>query len=221
MFTLKAKSMKTNNVLTYLLYALLLGLIATAGYKACQMQQDKKQDDSKEEAELQQALRDMGYTPDSSNAAGSAYTGESTNSANTNNRPSASGIEDEPIASNTQTSAKPVKENTVTTPKSTGTTPKTVARSTPSPARNTDLNKDASGGRYQVRAGSFVHMQGAREQLEMVIKAGFPNAEIGKANGGKFAVVVVLRTNDKAKALQIMDKLEMKGIDALVYDVKK
>ena len=51
--------MKTNSLLTYLLYALLFALIAVLGYKACQMKKEKA-DKLREEAELQKTLREIG-----------------------------------------------------------------------------------------------------------------------------------------------------------------
>ena len=76
----------------------------------------------------------------------------------------------------------------------------------------------AGKGRYSVVAGTFSKMEGARTRLEEIIKMGYTNAEIGKIQGGKYAVVVVKRTNNKAEAQQLADKLEDKGVDARVLD---
>ncbi len=90
------------------------------------------------------------------------------------------------------------------------------------PKRDTSIVKRnvsaGRSGRYSVRLGSFSSMENARTQLEKAIKLGYPNASIVMTGGGKFPTVVAFRTNDKAEAVRIMDKLEEQGIDALVYD---
>ena len=63
-------------------------------------------------------------------------------------------------------------------------------------------------------------MDGARRRLEEVIKAGYPDAEISKTKDGK-AAVIVYRSNDKAAAQRVVDKLDAKGIDAAVFDRNK
>ena len=60
--------MRTNNLLTYVLYALLGLLILIAGYKACEMKKAQALQD-KENAEFQQQMRDMGYTEEDTTAA--------------------------------------------------------------------------------------------------------------------------------------------------------
>lgn len=213
--------MKQNNILTYLLYLLLAGLIVAAGYKACQIKKDKQLEREKQEAELQKALQDMGYTStDSTASSGSTYsdkTESTTSGAATDKTTSATsasntGIEDEsdktPVVSSPKTAAA-IKtapaSNTVA--KSTTTAPKTATKGIAT------ANKNA---KFKVQAGSFTKMEGARRRLEEVIKAGYPNAEIGKTNNGKFAVVIVYRTNSKTDAINVADKLEAKGIDATV-----
>jgi hypothetical protein len=61
-----------------------------------------------------------------------------------------------------------------------------------------------------------MYVEGARERLEEVINAGFPDAEIAKTKDGKFTVMVS-RTGDKAAALRTVEKLENKGIEAAVF----
>ncbi len=117
-----------------------------------------------------------------------------------------------PATTTTGTQQNPPK----TTAPTTAATPKTTpAKSSAAPVAG------AGSGRWEVRAGTFTYKEGARERLEQVIKMGYTNAEIGKTNGGKYAVVVVLRTNNKAKAIQVGDQLEKRGIDAFVYDRNK
>lgn len=215
--------MKTNTLLTYILYALLIGLVLAAGYQACRMQQQKKQN-AEQEAELQQTLRNLGYAD--TTGAGSSYVGGSdtsdtapspvatpAGSAKTN----AGGIEDDPtpVSGTTTTKTAPSGTQSVAPKQEAPKTTKTTGKST-APSR--DLNADTKGGRYQVRVGSFSVMDNARDQLEKVIKMGYQQAEIGKINNGKYATVVVVRTNNLAAATAAADKLEDKGIDALVYD---
>ena len=56
--------MRNNNLLTYVLYALLGTFIIAAGYYACQKQKEKKEQAALEAAELEETLRDMGYASD-------------------------------------------------------------------------------------------------------------------------------------------------------------
>lgn len=229
--------MKSNNVLTYLLYLLLAGLVVAAGYKACQIKKEKQLEKEKQESELQQALRDMGYNSADSTASstGSSYASENTNSstpaastAKTTQRSNSSGIEDEPVsavqsASNKTTSQSTAKTGAALAPneKSVVALPKVtpqIKEQGAKPAQKTRLATPNRKLRYRVQAGSFTRMAGARERLEEVIKLGYPNAEISKINNGKFAVVVVLRTNNKEEAIRVADKLEQKGVDAAVME---
>ena len=215
--------MKTNSLLTYLLYALLATLLIAAGYKACQMQKEK-QTKAQAEKEWQETLHKL-YPDKDSTGGGSAYIGNDQTAPSSNPAVSKNGIEDEPATSGktpantittTTTTTKtttPAAQNpaTTTTAKPKVTTPKTTAKGA----------VNAGSGRWEVRAGTFTYKDGARDRLEQVIKMGYTNAEIGTTAGGKYAVVVVLRTNDKAKAIQVGDQLEKRGIDAFVHDRNK
>ncbi len=226
--------MKTNNLLTYLLYALLAALILAAGYKACQMQDDKKKQ-AAEEAELQKTLRDLGYAHDDSLAQGSSYGGDTTST--TTSTVTSSGIETDPVApkkndpkTTSSTAAKTtastvatITKTTATTPKTTTTTPKTTTLTTSTTAtssKGANAVKGPGTGRWAVRAGTFSVMEGARRRLEEVIRMGYSSAEISKTSTGK-AAVVVFRSNDKNAAIRVVDKLEEKGIDAAVFDRNK
>lgn len=215
--------MKTNNLLTYLLYALLGLLIIAAGYKACQMQENKKRL-AEEEAELQKTLRDMGYAQDDTTSLGSTYGGDTTTTTST---VSTTGIEKEPTTTKQTgttktTSTTPVtttstKTVTTTTPSTTTTTPKT---STTTTSKGSAAVRGPGNGRWAVRAGTFSQMEGARRRLEEVIRLGYPNAEISKTSSG-MAAVVVFRSNDRNAAIKVVDKLEEKGMDAAVFDRQK
>ena len=217
--------MKTNNLLTYLLYALLGLLIIAAGYKACQMQEDKKAK-AAEEAELQKTLRDMGYAQDDTTSLGSTYGGDTSTITS-------DGIEKEPVAAPTSTTKTTTATQTTTATKTQTTPPKsttntttksTTTTNTPTTATTTSKGKEAikgaGSGRWAVRAGTFSQMDGARRRLEEVIRLGYTNAEISKTSSGQ-AAVVVFRSNDKNAAIRVMDKLEEKGVDAAVFDRNK
>jgi cell division protein FtsN len=228
---LKLKMMKSNNVLTYLLYLLLAGLVVAAAFKACQIKKEKQVEKEKQEAELQQALRDMGYnSSDSTASVGSSYAaensgavaGNTTTPPKTGRQANPSGIEDEPVTTANTTTAKSgaalsAKEKSVVAlPK---VTPQVQATE---PAAKSATKRTVAAAprkaRYRVQAGSFSKMEGARRRLEEVIKLGYPNAEIAKINNGKFAVVIVFRTNSKEEAIRVADKLEQKGVDAAVME---
>lgn len=213
--------MRTNTLLTYLLYALLAGLICVAGYKACQMKSEEARlaQESKDEA-FQKQMRDYGYLED--DTTGSQYSSDD----NTGTEPAAGtstsvvtdkpavtqdGIEEETPAA---TATKPAAETNTSKPSTTtakGVDPEPVDR-----VSDTD-----SKPRYNVVAGSFTKVDAARRQMEKLIQLGYENAEIGYTNGGKYAVVVVKRTNSLSEANKIVDRLEAKGIDVNVIDRKR
>lgn len=207
--------MKTNSLLTYLLYALLAVLILGAGYKACQMQKEKQQK-AQEQAEWDDTIRKL-YPDSDSLGSGSSYVSADSARQTTGTKtasPSASGIEDEKPATktpSTTTKTPSTAPATTTKPPATTTTkPKT------STAKGGSAVKGAGTGRYSVQAGAFSSKENARDRLEELIKMGYTNAEISAS--GKYHVVVVMRTNDKAKAIQVNDQLERRGVDAQVMD---
>lgn len=224
--------MKNNNLLTYVLYAVLSLIIVAAGYYACQKQKEKKLKQEKEEAELQQTLRDMRYAPDTSATTGSSFAGEDTSHVQ---KPASNNV----ASNKNNTAQQPATAPKSTAPKTTTPAPNNglTAKQTPTsgtavkplkgtPATSTSTKKTIASpssvkgpgtGRWAVRAGTFAYVDGARRRLEEVIKAGYPNAEISKTSTGK-AAVVVFRSNDKAAAIRIADQLENKGIDAAVFD---
>lgn len=195
--------MKTNSLLTYLLYALLATLIIAAGFKACQMQKEK-QLKAQEEAEWEETHRKLHPETDSTSD-GSSYVSRDSAEQTTSTKKTTpqGGIEDEPG-----------KKATIST------TPTTTKPKTTTTKGSSAAAKGAGSGRWVVRAGTFSQMDNARDQLEKVIKMGYTNAEISKTSSGK-AAVIVLRTNDKAKAINTADQLERRGLDAAVFDRNK
>ena len=227
--------MRSNNLLTLLLYALLLGLVIVGGYKACEMRKEKA-DLAKQDAEMKKYWSDMGSpAADSGTTGGSTYaSGDTSLDRTTATKPSTDGIEpdEQPTATTTGKTAAPTaaapktaapKTTAPTTAAKPAATKEAAKTATPKPAAPKTTAKGAGAvglgsGRYSVRVGSFSSMENARTQLEKVIRLGYPNATIGKTNGGKYATVVVFKSNNKAAAVRIMDKLEEKGVDALVHD---
>lgn len=232
--------MKSNNVLTYLLYLLLAGLVVAAAFKACQIKKEKQLEKEKQEAELQQALRDMGYnSSDTTASVGSSYAaensgavaGNSSTPPKTGRQANPSGIEDEPVTT-ANTTAKTTTPSTTTAKSGAALSAKektvvALPKVTPQVQATEPTAKSATKrtvaaapkkAKYRVQAGSFSKMEGARRRLEEVIKLGYPNAEIAKINNGKFAVVIVFRTNSKEEAIRVADKLEQKGVDAAVME---
>jgi cell division septation protein DedD len=203
--------MKTNNLLTILLYALLAALTVAAFFQ-CNKLQKQKAADERDRAAYEKTLNDYSAAQDS--AAGSSSftpgTSESTADAGTVTV-SKDGIEED--------------GNVVKTAPKVATTAKTakpaVASKTAQPKKLTA--KGGSSGRYLVRAGAFKYVDNARTRLEEVIKLGFQSAEIAKmpTQKGVLAFVIAKRTNNKSEAQRIMDLLEDKGIDADVVDTAK
>lgn len=216
--------MKSNSLLTYVLYGLLGAFILTAGYYACQKQKEQKELAAREAAELEETLREMGYSSEDTTSSGSSFV-ESDTETKTSEEAKTEAPEPKTAVSKAKTEAAPV-----VAPKTAA--PKTAAPSTSKPATTvltppTTTTKPVvstvsgpGSGRWAVRAGTFSIMDGARRRLEEVIKAGYPDAEISKTKDGK-AAVIVYRSNDKAAAQRVVDKLDAKGIDAAVFDRNK
>ena len=215
--------MKTNTLLTYILYLVLAGLIGMLVYKSCQLKRNQA-DLAKQNDEFQKNLRDYGYLSEDSTE--SQFVGEenttstkgadsATSAVAPATQPGASlsnnGIEDEdPV---------PVSVPKEKTSKQIAAPPKSAAPKTTDSDRVRNLDEDdASDGRYRVVAGSFTVLDGARREMERLIKMGFHDAEVGRYNRGKYAVVIVKRTNNLNEANRIADQLQRKGIDASVID---
>ena len=201
--------MKSNSLLTYLLYALLGTLILSAGYKACQMQKEKKLK-AKEEAEWQETLKKL-YPEGDSTGGGSAYINRDSAAQANGTQPSvsSSGIEKTPT---TTGGGKTTSPSTVKTTPSTTTTTTAAKPAT----KGTTAVQGVGSGKWEVRAGTFSDVDRARTRLEEVIRMGYTNAEIRKTANGMSAVIV-MRSNDKNKAIQEADQLERRGVDAAVF----
>lgn len=219
--------MKTDNLLSTLLYGLLIGLICLAGWKACEMKKEKAAQ-AREQAELS---RDLGYvsndslgTPSSTYADGSAENPTSTEvSKPAVTTVSPSGIEGEV--------SKPTTSSTPTTSKSAATKPPVVAKTsdddeadapkTAKKSRDAVRDLDTDSKKYAVIAGSFTQMANARKLMEELVKKGFHDAEVGRFNKGKFGCAIADQTDNKKTADAVLAKLKAKGYkDAFIKERK-
>ncbi|MCC7505002.1 MAG: SPOR domain-containing protein [Saprospiraceae bacterium] len=219
--------MKSNSLVTYVIYTLLLALILVAGYKACQIRQEQALQ-AKEREELEQVMRDLGYSANDTSS-GSSYLGANDTSATktspapaakpgstTAPKVSASGIEDDAPTSAPQTATK--QSPAATAPKTTTTT--SAPGSTAPSSGNLTSKAPSYGGRYMVITGAFKQMENARDEMETLVKAGYRNAEVKRFTSA-WAHVIALRTNDRAAAERAVEKLKAEGYSgAYVKDGK-
>lgn len=222
--------MKTDNLLSTLLYGLLIGLICLAGWKACEMKKEKAAQ-AREQAELS---RDLGYvsndsvgTPSSTYADGSAENPTSTEVS----KPSATTTSPSGIEGDEPKSAKPTTSSTPTTAKSATAKPPVVAKTsdddeadapkTSKKSRDAVRDLDTDSKRYAVIAGSFTQMANARKLMEELVKKGFHDAEVGRFNRGKFGCAIADQTDNKSTADAVLAKLKAKGYkDAFIKERK-
>lgn len=195
--------MKTNSLLTYVLYALLLGLILVAGYKACEIRQEQTKR-QKENAELDQVMRNLGYADDTT-ATGSSYLGPDSATQTT---PPATAAPKQQTPSVSSTGIERDDPAPQTQPKKDAAKPTTTTTTTKSPGLSG--KPPVSSGRYYVITGSFDYMENARDAMETLVKAGYRNAEVKKFTPAR-AHVVALRTNDRAAADRAVEKLRSEG----------
>ena len=205
--------MGLNKILTWLLIALLAGLLIIAGIETWKSRQARKQQ-QQEEAQMQRVMQDYGMIPQdtlddmrNSSFSEADSTGIETGTADEINygAPTPQATAPQPTA------PAPVASNQALH----DTPAKTPAQ------REFNADMDGRDGRYRVSAGSFTKMDGARRRLEQVIRMGYHEAEIGRYNRGKYAVVIVKRTDNLNEAIRIVDQLERKGIDANVIDHRR
>jgi cell division septation protein DedD len=214
--------MKTNNLLTYILYSLLIGLVMMAGYKACQLKQDKALQ-AKESADMSKALQDLGYAESDSTGSthsedGSYKDGSAEADTKTTTGGGAKISNDKSGIEGDEEVTKPVTSSTKGKP----LVADTQEDAKPSRTKVRDLDAEGSNSpKYMVLAGTFTIMDNAREQMESLVKKGFEEAEVGKFNRGKFACAIAKRTNSLSEAKSVMAKLKAKGFkDALVKERK-
>lgn len=200
-----------NKGITLTLYGVLFIILFSSVYLYCQKRKeqiDLEQDRMEVDNEINKTYRtDIGAG--ASTEGGSSF---SENSADAE-KPEAAVKETRPASPATQPAEKPAAA-----PKPVQSTPaKTDAPKTDTPKQPAAAKPATTAARkWVVRAGTFMYVEGARERLEEVINAGFPDAEIIKTKDDKFTVLVS-RTGDKAAALRTVEKLENKGVEAAVF----
>lgn len=200
-----------NKGITLALYGALFIILFSSVYLYCQKRKEQiemEQDKLEVDNEINKTYRtDIGAG--ASTEGGSSF---SENSADAE-KPEVAAKETRPA---TQPADKPAPVAKPAPPASTAPV-KTDAPKTniPKPA-TVPKPAPATTKKWVVRAGTFLYVEGARERLEEVINAGFPDAEIIKTKDGKFTVLVS-RTSDKAAAQRTVEKLEDKGVEAAVF----
>jgi cell division septation protein DedD len=211
--------MKTDKLLTYILYALLAGLVVVAGQKACKLKEDKAMQ-AKESSDMSKALQELGYSETDSTGTSHSEDGTYKDGTSENVTKTTTGG-GEKIANNANSgiegdeeSLKPVTSSTKSKPVAADS----EEDSKPSRTKVRDLDAEGSNSpKFMVLAGTFTVMDNAREQMELLVKKGFEEAEVGKFNRGKYACAIAKRTNSLSEAKAVMAKLKAKGFkDALV-----
>jgi cell division septation protein DedD len=214
--------MKTDKLLTYILYALLGGLVIVAGQKACKLKEDKAMQ-AKESSDMSKALQELGYSE--TDSTGTSHSDDGTYKDGTAENATKTATGGGKITNNTKSGIEGDEEEIK--PVTSSTKGKTLVADTeddakPSRTKVRDLDAEGSNSpKYMVLAGTFTVMDNAREQMESLVKKGFEEAEVGKFNRGKFACAIAKRTNSLSEAKAVMAKLKAKGFkDALVKERK-
>jgi len=196
-----------NKGITLALYGLLFLVTISSVYLYCQRREERieSEKDRLEVSEAADRMYRSGIKIDTSAEGGSSFSEGS------------SDIEKPAPAVKESKQPNPA-EKPAAAPKPVPSTPaKTDAPKTDTPKQPAAAKPATTAARkWVVRADTFMYVEGARERLEEVINAGFPDAEIAKTKDGKFTVMVS-RTGDKAAALRTVEKLENKGIEAAVF----
>lgn len=217
--------MKTSS-LTVVLYILLAAFVLLAGWKACEI---KKQKALQAREATEQPADDLGYIEDDSTesstyaekpaAYDATYKDGSTEkptqttvpapAATTATAAKSSGIEGDDTAAG-RTAEKPV---TASTPTKKPAPAKPIAADEDGPKTTTKTAKnDPNKGRYWVVAGAYEKMDGARAEMEKLVKLGFTEAAALKAQKhGAYGYAVAKRASSQAEADKILGQLKAKG----------
>jgi cell division protein FtsN len=217
--------MNSGKNFTYLLYALLGGLVLAAGYAV--LESRKKIQREADELARDQAILDsidrMGAI-DTAKVPTSTYvdtksTPTTGTGSTTTTKPDQNGIVDEPAAApkptkptttTTTTAPKPIAKPTVAAP---ATPTKQLVTKSPNTVKPTVA--PVSSGKYLVKVGVFSQKANADTEMERFIKMGYQDAEIVKYKGDKWCVAAK-RSKTKADAERIKGDLERRGIDAQI-----
>ncbi len=225
--------MKSNNVFTYLLYALLGVLLLSVGYLALEKRKEaarKAEELRKDSEQLERSMSDLNSVGDTTTTGESAYVGETAGKKTTANN---SGIEDEPVAtkpSATKTTAPTTKpapttaaKPVATTPKTGTTTPTVVADPKKLVAKSGSVTGSkqsiapSNNGRFLVVVGAFSQIENARTEMEKFVKMGYQDAEVVKYKTDLWRVVAK-RCSKRTDAAKYEGDLERHGVDAMVVD---
>jgi cell division protein FtsN len=203
-----------NKGITLALYGALFIILFSSVYLYCQKRKeqiDLEQDRIEVDNEINKTYRtDIGAG--ASTEGGSSF---SENSADAE-KPEVAAKETRPASPSTQPAEKPAPVAKQVPPASTAPVKTDAPKTNPPKPATAPKPAPAAAKKWVVRAGTFLYVEGARERLEEVINAGFPDAEIIKTKDDKFTVLVS-RTSDKAAALRMVEKLENKGVEAAVF----
>lgn len=219
--------MKSNNVFTYLLYALLGVLLLSVGYLALEKRKEaarKAEELRKDSEQLERSMSDLNSVGDTTTTGESAYVGETAGTKTTANN---SGIEDEPVAtkpSATKTTAPTTATKPVaTTPKTGTTTPTVVADPKKLVAKGGSVTgakqsiAPSNNGRFLVVVGAFSQIENARTEMEKFVKMGYQDAEVVKYKKDLWRLVAK-RCSKRSDAAKYEGDLERHGVDAMVVD---
>lgn len=89
-----------------------------------------------------------------------------------------------------------------------------ASSSTPTSFNNTPSGK--SSGKYMVIAGTFKQKSNAQKQLQKLKDLGYTSASVEGFDKGTFAVLLVDRFDDKAKAQRLVSDLKAEGVSSYV-----
>lgn len=224
--------MKSNNVFTYLLYALLGVLLLSVGYLALEKRKEsarKAEELRKDSEQLERSMSDLNSVGDTTTSTtGSAYVGETSGKKPTAN---SNGIEDEPTAAKPATTTKPTTaaatKPTTTTAKPAPTTPKTGTTVVSDPKKLVAKGGTVAGakqsiapsnnGRYLVVVGAFSQIENARSEMENLVKMGYQDAEVIKYKNDLWRLIAK-RCSNRTDAQKYEGDLERHGVDAMIVD---
>lgn len=203
--------MKSSSLFTYILYALLAALILLAGKmvldKRAEMRLNRSSGNTPS-VPVTNPINDAGIEEDEPQSINTAPPKE-VGSSNKSIGDKKSLESPKKSASNSQperpTAAPPKSLNTATA-KGVNTAPPPVQKLTP-----------PSKGRYLVVVGTFTLRENALAEMENMINAGYPNAEVMKYKEDLWRVIA-LRCKTAEEAAQQEGDLERHGIDAIVVD---
>lgn len=217
--------MKSNNLFTYLLYALLGLLVLAAGYLALEKSKRDSQiaeERKKDYEQLNQTIKEYGYA-DTTQSGSSGYVGENTSGSTADKN----GIEREPTSATDKKTATQKPANTTATPaKTTTTAPSQPAKTSTGSqlvAKGGTAPKQvapSTAGRYHLVVGAFGSIENARTEMERFVKMGFRDAEVVKYKTDLWRVIAK-RYKTRKEAEQFEGELERSGIDAMVVDSYK